>query len=61
VYELAEYGLLKVCFAPDSDRTADIPAGPICAISRHCLDCAFIVAGKAADADMKMKRAGKPF
>jgi hypothetical protein len=27
----AECGLLYVCFAPDSGRTADIPPGPVCA------------------------------
>jgi hypothetical protein len=30
--ELAECGLLNVCFAPDSGRTADIPGGPGCAM-----------------------------
>jgi hypothetical protein len=31
----AECGLLYVCFAPDSGRTADIPPGPVCAINGH--------------------------
>jgi hypothetical protein len=31
----ADGRLLKVCFAPDSGRTADVPGGPVCANRRH--------------------------
>jgi hypothetical protein len=48
-------GLLNVCFAPESDRIADIPGGPVCARNGHDLTWS---AANPNSKQLKQARAG---